>query len=135
MSLSKHAPDDSRPWLGLVVNTTLRKVDTGHEEGSLEAIGLEHVQQVRSVRVGAVIVSNGDLSGILAGIDTLATIQDISNLGTRSIARATAWRDYVGIRSRSILEQGIRSLTVVTALTTPASRATAVTLSTCGAAE
>jgi hypothetical protein len=89
VTLSDHAADNSRPGLGLVIKSAFSDIDTSDEEGSLESICCELVQNVVGVNVWAVIVGNGDSSWLNTIVDTLSTVRNCTKLGSRNGAGAS----------------------------------------------
>ena len=110
VAFGNHSFDDSRP---LLVNGALAKVVTGDEEGSLEAGGLELVEDFVSVDVWAIVVSDGHGSRLQAFVDALSAVGNISLLGARVVASASSRRCLVGIASRTEGKLTIRSGAVV----------------------
>jgi hypothetical protein len=112
VAFSYHALDDIGPLRG-GVDGTLADVDTGHEKGSLEAILGELVKHAVGVDVRAVIISNGDSTRRLAGVDTTATILDIAFLRTRVVTSASTGWCLVGVAAWAEIDETVRGIAVV----------------------
>lgn len=115
VTIGNHAADDSTP---LLINGTLSKVDTSNEEGGLETGSSELVQDLVSVNVWTIIVSDGNGSGLAARINTSPTVGDTALLRTGIVACAGSSRGLVGIAGRAKIEQAVRSIAVVWGVST-----------------
>lgn len=64
-----HPAQDGRVARGLVVDLALAEVVARDEEGGLDVVGVEHVEDVVGQRVGAVVKGQGECAGDFAGGD------------------------------------------------------------------
>lgn len=101
MTFVIHALDHGAP---LLINSTLANVDTRDEECGLEAGGSELVENLVSVDVWAVVVGDGNGSGLQAAIDTGTAVLNAALLGTSIVASAGSSRSLVGITARTEVE-------------------------------
>ena len=88
MAGSVHLLDDSGPFSGGIVNSTLAVVDTSNKEGSLHLVLFEKIKNIVSIDVWTVIISDGNGAGLSARVDAATTILNIAKLGTSNIACA-----------------------------------------------
>jgi hypothetical protein len=87
-------------------------------KGGLEAVGLEHIQNVICVNVRSIVVSHRELPGVHARIDTFSTIRDIAILGSSNVASGASSRKLVCISTRSVVEETVGCHAIVVALST-----------------
>jgi hypothetical protein len=85
MTLSIHSPDDVDPP-GVRINSTMAIV-SANEEGSLEAILCQVVEDLASVNVGTIVECDSDGARFLASDDTSTTVGYIPLLRAWIIAR------------------------------------------------
>lgn len=107
MSLVNHAGDDCRPGSGSIVNGSLSKVVSSDEESSLHIKLLELVKHVVGVDIRSIIISNGNRSGYLARIDSLATVGNGAELGTREVASVVSIGNSICIAAVAKIKQTI----------------------------
>ena len=115
VTIGYHTLDDSLP---LLIDSTLADVVTGDEEGGLEASSGELVENLISVDVRAIIVSDGNSSGLAAGVNTSTAVLNVALLGTSIVASAGSSRSLVGVATRTEVEQAIRSVAVFLSVST-----------------
>jgi hypothetical protein len=104
MTFGDHTADHSRPRLRLVVNGTLVDVDTGNKERSLESFRGEFVENIVSVNIWAVVISDGHSSGLGADVYSLSAVGNRADLGARGVAGAAARWQGVGIACWAVWE-------------------------------
>jgi len=109
MTVFIHLLDDASPVL---IDGTLSNVVSGDEEGSMTSPGLELLHNTLSVDVWAVVIGYRNRAGVVADVDTCATVGDASKLRARNVARAFTIRGLVGVTSWSEVEQAVRRLAV-----------------------
>jgi hypothetical protein len=115
VTFSDHTLDDSTP---LLVNSTLADVDTSDKESGLETSGVEFVQDLVSVDVWAVVVGDSNGSWLKAAVDAGTAVLNTAQLRASIIASAGTSRSLVGITTRSIIEEAIRSVAVLGSVST-----------------
>jgi len=123
-----HSPDDVRPGSARVVDLTLADVGTGDEEGCLGVVLGEQVQEVVCVQVRPVVIRDGDVTRVLAAIDTRAAVGDRADARTRDVPRIRAIGDLVGIAARTVVDLAVRGIAVLGPNTAPACRRAAIAL-------
>lgn len=132
VTLCDHASDDSTP---LLINGTLAKVNTSDEEGSFETGSSELIQDLVSVDVWTVIVSNGNGSWLATRVDASTAVVDIALLGTGIVTGGSSSRCLVGIAAGTKFEQAVRSIAVVRSVSTISSTGAAEARGTLGVAK
>lgn len=115
VTVGDHASDDRGP---LLVDGTLANVDTSDEKGGLETGSSELVQDLVSVDVWTVIISNSNGSSFAACIDTSTAIGDTALLRTGIVTGGGSSRGLVGIAAGTKFEQAVRSVAVVWGVST-----------------
>jgi len=118
--LAHSYPDDVRPGSARVVDLTLADVGTGDEEGCLGVVLGEQVQEVVCVQVRPVVIRDGDVTRVLAAIDTRAAVGDRADARTRDVPRIRAIGDLVGIAARTVVDLAVRGIAVLGPNTAPA---------------
>lgn len=115
VTLGDHTLDDTAP---LLINRTFADVDTGNEEGGLEASRSELVQNLVSVDVWAVIVSDGNGSWLAASVNTTTTVRNATLLRASIVASAGSSRGLVGITTGTEVEKTVRGVAVLLGVST-----------------
>lgn len=70
VAVGNHSPDHLGPRFALIANHALTQIITRNEEGALSAIGCEHVEEVFSIGMRAIIPRQCDISRPVTVVDT-----------------------------------------------------------------
>lgn len=112
MAFGDHTLDHIGP-LGGGIDRALANVDTSNKKGGLEAVLGELIQNTVGVDIWTVIVCDSDSAGDTASVDATSSVCDVALLWARVVAGACSSRSLVRIATRSVVDQTVRSHTVV----------------------
>jgi hypothetical protein len=110
VTLCVHVGDNASPVL---VDRALTKVVASDEESGLPVVGLELVQDLLSVDVGAIIVGNSNSFGLQASTDTNASVLDASELRTVVVRSGSSVRSLVRVAPWTKVDLTIRCCTEI----------------------
>lgn len=103
-----------------IINLSLAIVVAGDEECGFGIVLLQDIQDMISIDIRPIIISDGNGSSHCAIVDASSTIWDISEFGSCNRRGAAARWNGIVVTRGAIVELTSRGSTVVGALTTPA---------------
>lgn len=112
VALPDHAAQDARPRQALVVDPALAEVDASDEERRRHRVGLQDVQELRSVDVRPIVVGEGKGACLGALRVAAATVGNAAKARPGHCRGACSGRGRVRVTGRAIFEQAVGRIAI-----------------------
>lgn len=103
MAIGDHAADDGRVPRAGVLDLALGAIVTDDEEGGLDLVGLEDVEELGGVDVGAVVKGQGHLA-LVDALGDVDAVRDVAESWAGDARRVAAGGDLVSVAGGSVRE-------------------------------